>query len=127
MPSPISCWARSVASTSPSVTPEGSTISSGPAPRRSRLQGGGVDVGVLPNLERREVEAERLDLPDEVLELAGGDAFGAVAAHRLLHQPQVGQQLVRRAVRAAARRHAPPASRARVRSSRSPMTPSACR
>ena len=57
------------------------------------LQGGRVHVGVLANLQRGEVEAEGLDLPDEILDLAGSHPIGSVSAKRVLHPAQVGQQL----------------------------------
>ena len=37
-----------------------------------------MDLGMLADLELRVVEAERLDLPAEVLDGAGGDPFQAV-------------------------------------------------
>jgi len=46
----------------------------GAAGRGDGLQGAGVDGGVLPHLQLREVEPEGLHLPDELLELAVGGA-----------------------------------------------------
>ena len=53
--------------------------------RAEALQRGRVHIGVLPNLQRGEVESERLDLPHEILDLAGSHPIGSVAAKRLLH------------------------------------------
>ena len=54
--------------------------------------------GVLADLQLRQVEAERLDLPDEVLQLAVRLPRRAGRGQRLLGDPQVGEQLAGRAV-----------------------------
>ena len=52
-----------------------------------------ADAAVLADLELGEVEAEGLDLPDQVLQLAVRDCGRARRGQRGLHQPQVGEQL----------------------------------
>src|SRR2546430_15988164 len=48
-----------------------------------RYRGGRQCIGMLPHLERSEVETERLDLPAEVLQLTPHDPAEAVVDERL--------------------------------------------
>ena len=54
-----------------------------------------MDRRVLPDLERREVEAEGLDLPDEVVDLAPGGAREARLRERVLDLHELVEQLGR--------------------------------
>ena len=58
----------------------------------------GVDLGVLADLERGEMEAERLDLPAEVLDLPVGDARQPVRDEAGLQLGQLLDQLLGRLV-----------------------------
>ena len=60
-----------------------------------------MHAGVLPDLEVREVEAERLDLPDEVLDLAPCGARQAHLDQRALELAQLRNQRCRIRVPAA--------------------------
>ena len=62
-----------------------------------------MDRRVLADLERREVEPERPDLPAEVRDLAPGDAVEAIGEQRLLELGELLVQLVGRGVPAGAR------------------------
>ncbi len=50
---------------------------------------------VLPHLEFGQVEAERLDLPDQLLEVPVRLSRRARLRQRVLHDPQVGEQVLR--------------------------------
>jgi hypothetical protein len=50
---------------------------------------------VLTNLQRREVEAERLRLPDQVLELAVGEPIRTGSRERSLHGPKILEERLR--------------------------------
>ena len=54
-----------------------------------------VHLGVLADLQLGQVEPERLDLPDQVLQLAVGLPAGTGRGQRDLNRAQLGQQLVR--------------------------------
>ena len=71
-----------------------------------------VAVGVLADVEPREVEAEHLDLADRVVELGGGDEL-PLAARAARPERCAGRPAARRATRS--RRRRPRASRARAR------------
>ncbi|TWG84011.1 hypothetical protein L603_002200000220 [Cellulosimicrobium cellulans J34] len=58
-----------------------------------------VDLGVLAHLELGEVEPERLDLPHQLLQVPVRGARGARRDERLLHDAQVGLELLGRRVR----------------------------
>ena len=65
-------------------------------PGRARVQLAqrpGVHGTVLADLQRGQVEAEALGLPDQVLQLAERLAAGPGVGQGLLEQPQVGEQL----------------------------------
>ena len=62
-----------------------------------------MDIRVLANLERGEVEAERLDLPRQVLDLAPRHAVGAVRAQGLADRAEIREELVGRPVGATSR------------------------
>ena len=55
------------------------------------LDRGGVDRAVLANLDLRQMEAERLGLPDQVLQLAVCAADVPGQSQRSLNQSQVGK------------------------------------
>ena len=57
-----------------------------------------MDAGVLADVEPREVEAEDLDLADDVAQVPRGGQPAAARAQAALGPPQVGEQLGRRAV-----------------------------
>ena len=81
-----------MSTTSAALTP-GATSRRG---RRVAAKGGerrGVDRAVLADLERREVEPERRELPAQVLDLAPGDAGQAVGDERVLDLGQLDVQL----------------------------------
>ena len=59
----------------------------------------GVDGGVLTHLEFGEVEAERLHLPQQLLEVSVRLAWGTRIDEGLLHGAQIGQQRVGVAIR----------------------------
>ena len=54
-----------------------------------------MDLAVLADLQRQRVEAERLDLPAQVLELAIGDPREAVRDERIPQLVELGQQVGR--------------------------------
>ncbi len=89
---PKRCWiqaaARSVASTS--------SASAGQRARpRARTAFGerpGVHRAVLADLQLGQVEAERLGLPDQLLQLAVRLPGGSRGGQRLLDQAQIGQE-----------------------------------
>ena len=114
----IAAIARNVPSTSSSVTPAPPRSSRGRL-GADRLERRPVDRRVLADLERREVEPERADLPAQVGDLAPGDALEAVGEERVLELGELGVELVgrRRIGRSAApaRRSARPASGAAAR------------
>ena len=74
---------------------------------------------VLADLERGEVEAERLDLPAEVLQLAPGDALDAGVDERRLELRELGEEVLGRVIAPERRGH--PGETGRVRRSRSAM------
>jgi hypothetical protein len=53
-----------------------------------------VDVGVLADVDPREVKAEDLDLADDVAQHVAGDEGGVLAAQRALGDAQVGGELL---------------------------------
>ena len=111
---------RNVASTSATVTPP-ETSRSGSAPAREGRERGPVDLGVLADLERGEVEPERRQLPAQVGELAVRDPCQPVGDERVLEDRELG---VEDGGRRGSRRFAPPSRRsasARVRRRRSAM------
>ena len=57
-----------------------------------------VDAAMLAYLELREVEPERFDLPDQVLQLTVREPVGAGGRERFLYSAQVIEQLGRRSV-----------------------------
>src|SRR5215208_4200798 len=63
-----------------------------------------MDAGVLANLQRREVEAERLDLPPEVLHVAPRGPRQADLDERALQLIELRDELPGAAVRAGRRR-----------------------
>ena len=82
-----------------------------------------MDVAVLPDLERERVEAERLELPAQVEELAVGDALHPLRrrARRGISSSSASSSLGRRVARARVSR--PSTTRRRVRRNRSAMLP----
>ena len=70
-----------------------------------------VHVGVLPQVEHREVEAEDLDRADQRREAPRGERRRAVQRERRVDRAQVGEELVRRSRTAAGRRAARAAGR----------------
>ncbi len=71
------------------------------APRAELLDRGPDDGGVLPDLELRQVEPERLRLPEEVLELPVGEPLRAGGGQRPLDDAEVVPEGVRVGVPAA--------------------------
>ena len=71
------------------------------AARAEPVEGGGDDGGVLPDLELRQVEPERLRLPEEVLELPVGEPLRAGGGQRPLDDAEVVTEGVRVGVPAA--------------------------
>ena len=86
--------ARNVASTSAVSGDQLASCSrlGGPA-ARSSARARACTCAVLPDLQAGQVEAERLGLPDQVLQLAEGLLGRAGRGQRLLDQAQVGQEL----------------------------------
>ena len=70
-----------------------------------------VDVGVLAHVQAREMEAEDLDLADDVVQRVGGDEARLLGAQRVLGDAQVGAS----SSGGGSRRRRPCASRARAR------------
>ena len=60
-----------------------------------------LGVGVLADVHRREVQAERRERAHRALERAAGDELAAVREQRVAHEHQVGEQLARAEVVAA--------------------------
>ena len=87
---------RNVARTSASVDAGGDLVVRARAPRPQRVEGRPVDRGVLADLERGEVEAERRHLPAQVGELAPRDARQPVGDERLLERPRARRRGPRR-------------------------------
>ena len=52
-----------------------------------------MGVGVLAHVERREVQPERRQRPDGLLEASTCDQLAAVQQQRVAHEHQVGEQL----------------------------------
>ena len=75
---------RAPHASAPTVSPSGATASS--------VAGGGQDARVLPHLHRGQVEAERLDLPAEVLQLAPRQPRRTAGVERPLQHVEVAQE-----------------------------------
>ena len=73
----------------------GAVLGAGRAGGAELGQRPGVHLAVLPDLQASQVEAERLCLPDEMLQLAAGLLNGPGRGQRLLDRAQVGEELGR--------------------------------